>query len=186
MFTDYLSSKDLNEAIAAAQELAIPGFGKVLVDLGINRAYDSLNSVEQDHICDLVVELIAKGVFSADDLMAAVGEHAAILEDLMLDIPAAPKVLGRMMGLAISKHLCNVADVDKQASSIEAAEPRRGLIAAALVTIKDAMGENEMVDMVKKSGMDVQKQFERDEEIESYLPTLKEFAKDQGLEALLQ
>lgn len=185
LFTDYLSSNDVNEAIAAAQELVIPGFGKTLVDIGIKRAFDSLNATEQDQICEILSELGSRKILSGDDISSTVSRHCTILEDTMLDIPLAPRVLGTLMGNAIVKNVVDIALLGEQASSVEGAEPRRLLTATALNVIKAVKGEELMVSLVKEASMNIPKLLERDEEMESYLPTLKEFAAEQGLNMLI-
>lgn len=185
LYTDFVSSNDVAEAVASAQELVIPGFGKTLVEIGINRAYDSPNPSEQLKICDVIVELVGNGVITAEEAMSAVKCHTENLEDTVLDVPAAPKVLGHIIGVSVAKGVSGINALDEQAQAVEGAEPRRGLVAATLQAVKENLGEEKMVAIVKSSNMDLRALLDRDPEIESYLPGLEEFAATVGLQAVL-
>ncbi len=185
LYTDYLSSNDVEEAVSAAQELVIPGFGPTLVNLGINRAYDLPSLSEQSKTASLVIELVSHNVISFDDVLGAVTKQTDILDDTMLDIPSAPKVLGEIMGTSVAKNLVSLPALISLAQGIKGAEARRGLVASALVKIKEISGQEEMTSMVRSENIDVAGLFEKDPEIEAYLPDTNDFLKEQGLESLI-
>lgn len=185
LFTDYLSSDNVLEAVSAAQELVVPGFGITLVDTGINRAYETPNLAEQSKISSLLVELVAHKAISPDDLEKAVGQQANILDDTMLDVPSAPKVLGEIMGSALAKKLTTMDKLLHQAQDIEGAEARRGLVVSALSQIRDLIGESDMIGMVRSGNVNMAAICRKDDEIESYLPDTAEFLSESGLDCLL-
>lgn len=185
LYTDYLSSNDVEEAVSAAQELVIPGFGPTLVNLGINRAYDLPSLSEQSKTASLVIELVSHNVISFDDVLGAVTKQTDILDDTMLDILSAPKVLGEIMGTSVAKNLVSLPALISLAQGIKGAEARRGLVASALVKIKEISGQEEMTSMVRSENIDVAGLFEKDPEIEAYLPDTNDFLKEQGLESLI-
>lgn len=185
LFTDFLSSDNVLEAVSAAQELLVPGFGIALVDIGINRAYENPNIAEQSKISSLLVDLVAHKALGIDDLVHAVGQQANVLDDTMLDVPSAPKVLGEVMGAAIAKNLTAMNNLTDQAKGIEGAEARRGLVVAALHQIRTLNGENGMIDMVRAANVNMAALCQKDDEIESYLPDTTEFLSESGLGCLL-
>lgn len=185
LFTDFLSSNNVSEAATAAQELVIPGFGLTLVDTGINRAYETPSIAEQSKISSLLVELVVHKAISIDDLVHAVGQQAKILDDTMLDVPSAPKVLGEIMGAALAKKLITMDKLISEAGDIEGAEARRGLVASALIQIKNMNGENDMIEMVGAGNVNIAALCQKDDEIESYLPDTAEFLRESGLDCLL-
>ena len=185
LFTDFLSSDNVSEAVSAAQELVVPGFGFILADTGINRAYETLSIAEQAKISSLLVELVAHGAISIDDLVNAVAQQAKILDDTMLDVPSAPKILGEIMGGSIAKKLTSIDNLLEQAQGIEGAEARRGLIVGALTQIRSLNGENDMIETVKSGNVNMAAICQRDDEIESYLPDTTEFLRESGLDCLL-
>lgn len=185
LFTDYISSRDVDEAVAAAQELLVPGFGPVLVQLGVEKAFDALDKAEQSAIVGLIVELAARGTLPSDDVGKGVQMFTLELGDIAMDVPAAPRILGGILGSMAGKDLLGLDVLAAQAAPIEDTEPRRALVAAALLAVKDVAGEDGMTAKVKEAGVDVAKLFEADEEYESHLPSGKAFAAEQGLSGVL-
>jgi translation initiation factor 4G len=185
VFTDFLSSASVKDAVAAAQELVIPGFGPTLVDIGVNRAYDTPHADEQAKICSLVVELVAHKVIAISDVLSTVETQTKSLDDTMLDVPAAPKILGDILGAALAKDMLEAAVLGMLAApeAIEGAEARRGLLAAALQQVKAARGEQEMKDAI--AGLDIVGLMAKDDEIEGYLPSTAEFLAEQALDFLV-
>ena len=96
-------------------------------------------------------------------------------------IPAAPKILGDILGAALAKDMLQAAVLGALAApeAIEGAEARRGLLAAALQQVKAARGEQEMKDAV--AGLDIVGLMAKDDEIEGYLPSTADFLAEQGL-----
>ena len=185
VFTDFLSSDSVSDAVSAARELVIPGFGPVLVEIGINRAYDTPQAAEQAKICGLIVELVANKVVTVDDVLATTETQAKSLDDTMLDVPAAPKILGYIIGGALAKGLLQAAVLGALASpdAIEGAEARRGLLAAALNQVKAAHGEQAMVEAV--AGLDIAALMAKDEEFEGHLESTEDFLSSSGLAAMI-
>lgn len=184
VFTDFLSSDSVKDAVAAAQELVIPGFGPTLVRIGINRAYDTPHAAEQAKICSLITELVAHKVIAINEVLSTVETQTQSLDDTMLDVPAAPKILGDILGAALAKDMMQGAVLGALASpeAIEGAEARRGLLAAALLQVKAARGEQEMKNAV--AGLDILALMAKDDEIEGYLPDTATFLAEQGLDGL--
>ena len=159
VFTDFLSSDSVSDAVSAARELVIPGFGPVLVEIGINRAYDTPQAAEQAKICGLIVELVANKVVTVDDVLSTTETQAKSLAKGLLQAA----VLGAL------------ASPD----AIEGAEARRGLLAAALNQVKAAHGEQAMVEAV--AGLDIAALMAKDEEFEGHLESTEEFLSSSGL-----
>lgn len=140
---------------------------------------------EQNAIIEVIVEMASQGPLSGDDIATAVSVDAEQLEDISLDIPAAPKVLGRLLGLSSVKGILKVGLVGALAGNVESAEPRRAFVSSCLSAIKEEKGEETLVGMVRDSGMDVGKLFEHDAEFENHLVNGETFAHEQGLLAVL-
>jgi hypothetical protein len=185
LFSDFLASRDLAEAVGTAQELAAPGFGRVLVRLGVEKAFDSLDEAEQTALADLVVELAAAQALADKDVRDAVGAFVAELGDIALDVPAAPRVLGRVLGCAAAAGLLGLDVLAAQAGCVEDAEPRRALVAAALHAARDAGGEDKLAELARAAELDLTKLLTHDPEFEAHLPSAAAFAEAQGLSALL-
>ena len=181
VFTDFLSSDSISDAVAAASELVIPGFGPTLVSIGINRAYDTPHAAEQAKICGLIVELVANKVVTMDDVRSTIEAQTKCLDDTMLDVPAAPKILGDVLGGVIAKGLLEGAVLGELVSLevMEGAEARRGLLAAALLQINAAHGQQAMIDAV--AGLEIAALMAKDDEFEAHLESTEEFLTAAGL-----
>lgn len=185
MYSDYLSSRNINEATAAAQELLVPGFGPVLVKIGMTKAFDAVNSAEQDVIAGLIVDLASRECLNPRDIQSATEEFAPNLEDISLDVPSAPRVIGIMLGGCVDKGLLGIDVVAAQAGLIEGAEARRNLFSAALKAVRDASGEDKMISLVKNGEVDVLTLLQHDAEFEPHLPDAAAYVRDEGLSSLL-
>ncbi len=184
LFSDYLASRSLDEAVAAAQELLVPGFGPALARTGLERAFAALDDAERGALVEVLVALAVRGALQADDLAAGAAELATELDDLALDVPSAPAVLGRALGGAAAAGLLSLAPVAEQAAGVESAEPRRAFVAAALRAVQAAGGDEAMLEAVAEGGVDVGKLFAHEEEFEGHLPPAAAFAEAEGLGAL--
>jgi translation initiation factor 4G len=181
LFSDFISSRNVNEAIAAAQELLVPGYGRILVTIGIEKAFDALNAEEQNAITRLIIDLAAGGTLAAGDVRSAIDDMVPELEDLALDVPTAPRVLGLVLGGCAEKGVFGLDVMAAQVGTVEGAEPRRALVAAALLAIKESAGAERMAELVKAGEVDVQKLLQHDAGFEGHLPDASEFAKEQGI-----
>lgn len=181
MYSDYISSKNIEEAVASAQELAIPEFKPTLIRLGLEKAFDALETGDRDAIMGLIVSLCKKEVYSGKDIREAVDGYAAQLEDLALDVPAAPRVLGGVLGMSVAAGLMDLNGVKEPVEGVESAEPRRAFVASALHAVKEAQGVDGLKAAVKASGINVLLLFENDPEFEDHLPSARKFAEEEGL-----
>jgi len=164
VYSDYLASRDAGDAGAAAAELlagAPPAFGADLVRAGLARMFEEPDSAVSSSIAALVASLAAGGLPGLPPSAAplAVAHPSALreglaksvggLEDLALDVPKAPGLLGGLLGAALGAGLgpgapptpaLSLADLTSLVAPIESAEPRRALIAATLKAAAAALG----------------------------------------------
>jgi translation initiation factor 4G len=140
---------------------------------------------EQVAIADVIVELAVREAISGADIRNAVEGFTSELEDISLDVPAAPKILGRVMGCSAARGLLELEIASAQAEAVEAAEPRRAFIASALNAFKELNGEDKLKAAVTESGMSVAQLLEHDAEFEGHLDDARKFAADNHLASLL-
>ena len=62
LFSDFLSSPSVDEAVGTAQELEAPGFLPKLVQLGLEKVFEVQTAREQGVLVDLLCALAARGV----------------------------------------------------------------------------------------------------------------------------
>jgi translation initiation factor 4G len=140
---------------------------------------------EQIAIADVIVELAVREAIEAKEIRKAVEDFTSELEDIALDVPAAPKILGRVMGCAAARGLLGLDIASAQAMTVEAAEPRRAFVVGALNAFKELNGEEKLKSAVKESELDVAQLLEHDPEFEAHLDNTKKFAEDNQLAGLL-
>lgn len=182
LFSDYIASPNINEALAAAQELLVPDFAKTLVIIGCEKAFDCLEEKEQNAIVEVMVELTKRGAIPKDALIDGIGEMTSMLEDLALDFPSATRILGRTLGLAAADGLVGLDVVVGQAEGTESAEPRRAFIAAALRAAKEKNGADGLTKLC--TGLKFGAALEHDPEFDGELPSAAEFLDSQGLQGV--
>lgn len=136
-------------------------------------------------LVDLLAALAARGVLGADDLKEGTAALVGGLEDIALDIPAAPRLLGRLLGAAAAGGLLGLDWAAKAVGGVESAEPRRGFVAATLRAVQDAGGDDKLQQLVGEAGLDLPKLLEADPEFDGadVLPPA-EFLRQQGLGVL--
>ena len=181
LFSDFLSSNDLDEALGTAQELVIPGFGRTLVRIGLEKAFDSLVDAEQVAIGSLIVDLAVRKAISGKDIRFAVDEFTCVLADLSLDVPAAPKILGRVMGLSAAEGLLPLDVTSAMLGVVEDTEPRRAFIVATLLAFQESKGDDAVIAALQAVEMNVLDILEHDTEFEAHLQPAKTFAEEQGI-----
>lgn len=57
-----------------------------------------------------------------------------------LDIPAAPKLLGELCGLAVAEQVVELSQLPTMMEPVESADPKRKYVGAALKQIKVRLG----------------------------------------------
>jgi translation initiation factor 4G len=150
----------------------------------LEKAFDALSEAEQLSLVDLLAALAARGVLGGDDLKEGTAEVMAGLEDFALDIPAAPRLLGRLLGAAAFGGLLGLDWAAEAVRSCESAEPRRAFVAAALKAVEEAGGDERLLVLVKEAALDLPALLAHDPEFDGDMPAPQEFLRSQGLGVL--
>lgn len=82
LFMEFMASNDKKEALTCARELAVPEFLEQLIDIGVQLLLDNTKPREQAMIADLIAEMCAEKVFTADILVQGLKVTTDQLEDL--------------------------------------------------------------------------------------------------------
>lgn len=151
------------------------------LQIGLEKAFDTVNEKEQLVLVDLIAALAQRGVVPADDLREGVSILTEQLADIALDIPSAPRLLGRLLGAAAASGLLGLDVVAAQATPVESAEPRRVFVAAALAAVQQGGGDAKLKALVADGGMKLEHLIAHDPEFDGDLPTAADFLRCQGL-----
>lgn len=153
--------------------------------IGLEKAFDALNERDQLALVDLLSSLAARGVLGGDDLKEGTAALLEGLEDIALDIPSAPRLLGRLLGAAAAGGLLGLDWPAARGGAVESAEPRRAFLAAALRAVQEAGGDDRLQQLVAEAKLDLQQLLASDPEFDpADLPPPAEFLRQQGLGVL--
>lgn len=137
----YLSTLDKKEAQECVAELAAPAdFMPKLVEAVLEAMMNSLKDKEAVALEELLMHLHIAGVLSAADVEAGLRTFAGQLEDLALDVPKAPKLLGGALGAAVLNGVLPIDAMPRLLDGESAIEPKREFAAEAFKRV--AAGED--------------------------------------------
>jgi len=184
---EYVSVGDAAEAVTCGRELeagaGAAAAGKALVQFGLEEALDAVRERDQGAVLGLLAALAAAGLVGPAQLAAGLGAYAENLEDVALDYPAAPGLLGRFAGAALATGALELPALAAMLAGVESARPRRELIAVALNAVKAAKGDAGLAAVCKgfsaAAVLAVDADIDGDEE-----PPAAAFLKQHGLSAV--
>lgn len=104
------------------------------------------------------------------------------LEDLALDVPLSPQILGRTAAALAEAGALRFADVPGLVAAVEAVEPKRHFFRHLLSALAVSLGEPGAAAMVADSGARLVPLLEADAELDPNAPTVRDFVKSEGLD----
>ena len=142
LFEEYKSASDLKEALLCVQDIAkrAPDSAAAVELFCVLAVQDVVNdSTERaaEQMTKLLAYAAEHGAVSAAPLQAAVGKQLSQLDDLAIDVPMAPKLLGMVLGGLISAKALEAAYLRTGCELMEDMLYRRDLAVAALAHIKE-------------------------------------------------
>lgn len=185
MLAEFIASNDTAEALTCVQEINAPGSGPALVRQFVEYLFDLTKEREQAMLVALVVTFLVKDAISRADFLSAMERFSKQLEDLSLDVPKAPKLLGDLVGHAVTEKALDLDVLPGLCSQSESAEPRRDFAAATFSYIKDKAGEEQLKELCTKAKLQAGQFLAAVPEIDPPdLPEPKAFLASQGLSAV--
>lgn len=179
-YQEYLSVGDYKEAAACIREIqATPkaDMSKV-VETGLKLLLDTTKERERTALITLLQKLGEDKVLTSQQLTAALGSYTNQLEDLALDVPYAPDLLGKLTGALVNAGLASLEQLEELLKDVESAEPRRGLVASTLKAVKAKNAP-----AIKAAPASVAKLLAADE-MDGDIPSVADFLKEAGLSEL--
>jgi translation initiation factor 4G len=181
LFSEYLGSADVQEAVTCAQEICTDEFRPKLLQMAIDQLYESMKPREHEMLAELMAQFQVQKVVSQQQLLDAVSEQTTALEDLSLDVPQAPKLLGLLVGQAVAAGALQLTALPNMLDGVESAKPKREFVAATLQRLKAKAGEAKMADQVKAAKLDLQSTLKADPEFDGNMPEVSKFLAQEGL-----
>lgn len=154
LLDEFVASGDKTEAVTCLQEIEDPAFMHKVVEAALNKVLASVSSREQDALCDLLVHLNQQGgLISSEHIVTGLATFTSQLEDLSLDVPAAPQLLGGFFGKAVSGGAAVLDVLPDMLEGDYGAGPKRAFTAAALKTLQAKLGDAGLAQLCHTSGI---------------------------------
>lgn len=113
---------------------------------------------------------------------AAVQEHTQGLEDLAMDVPLSPQILGLALAAIFSAGAMQLSSLEGLLEKVESCEPKRRLVASLMPQLADELGKDGAAQMVKESGLAMGVLLDADSDLEPGVPSVFDFVKVQGID----
>lgn len=128
MFKEFLSSADKKEAGMCIEEICSSSEEQSIeaINCGIQIMFDCVADRDHSMLIELLVWLASptQSLLSKDSFLLGLKSKTDQLDDLVLDIPKAPELCGRLLGKAIENQVAEIEDLPKLCESILGAEAR--------------------------------------------------------------
>ncbi len=148
--------------------------------------FNALKDKEQDVLLDLLLHLHEAGAINSAHVVDAVASFTTQLEDLAMDVPKAPALLGRFFGSCVSRSIASLELLPQLMEGDASVGPKRTFSAAAFKAIRGAKGGDEAlkkmcadVSLAAGSFLAADPEFDRDE------PALEEWLNSEGLTGIV-
>ena len=141
LFAEYKSAADLKEALLCVQDIQkrapeAAAATELVCVLAVQDVIDDSSDRCAEQMTKLLAYLAENGAVSAEALQAALGKQLAQLDDLAIDVPMAPKLLGTILGGLVASKAVEAAYLRTGCEKVEDMLYRRDLAVAALLHIK--------------------------------------------------
>ena len=143
LLSEYNSAADVAEALIVVQ-----GLEARATDAAATRAAICAAVVQMvidgstERLAELMLKLLAHlavaGKFGGEVVCAALGQFVAMLEDLAIDVPKAPKLLGIIVAGLIAQKVAQPAYLRTACEQVEDMLTRRDFAVAVLLELKEA------------------------------------------------
>jgi len=101
LLNEYICVFDIGEALLCLKELNAPEFMPRAVEMMFTLMFDCTKDKEHMALIDLLVQLCKRNGCTKEDLVAGMKTQTDCIEDLRLDIPLAPKLIGMFLSSAM-------------------------------------------------------------------------------------
>ena len=108
--------------------------------------------------------------------------HTEGLEDLSMDVPMSPQILGRALAALLIGGAVQFACLEGLLDKVESCEPKRRLVAKLMPPLEEGLGREGAVAMVKESGVPMGVLLDADAAFEPSAASVFDWVKMEGLE----
>ena len=184
MLDEYVVVGDVAEALLCVQELYAPEHAERISAMLYDRSIEDSKEKTTELLAKLASELVGKKAIAASSFKAATCELFKGLDDLAIDVPMTPKLVGSIVGELAAKKLFPLSWLAEACEPVEDFEVKRKVCAEILLSVKKALGESSLMEIVRSDNFDASS-FLTDEEEEKEGEKLSTFLKGKGLTCVL-
>ncbi|KAG2438700.1 hypothetical protein HXX76_005246 [Chlamydomonas incerta] len=184
LYQEFTSTLDKAEATTCVRELGSQHLAKV-VEIGLDQIFNSLKDKEQDALLDLLLHLHEAGAITSENVVDALTTFTTQLEDLSMDVPKAPQLLGRFYGSCVSRNIASLDLLPQLMEGDASVEPKRRFSGAAFKVLRGAKGDAELTKLCSEVGLTASTFLSADPEFDKDEPALEEWLKSEGLTGLV-
>jgi translation initiation factor 4G len=183
LLTEYVSSADVGEALLCVKELNSIEFMPKVVELIISSILDNAKPAEKDLLVNLLVSLKTRNAISESDLATGLHAHTDLLEDLAIDVPLAPQLIGEAVAACIVGGAATLGLMKELCEKMEGCEVTRKFVITILLKLRQkGMG---LKDLLSEFAMNLEEVLKADPEFDPPdLPSVKDFLAKKGLSSL--
>ncbi|KZV33993.1 eukaryotic translation initiation factor isoform 4G-1 [Dorcoceras hygrometricum] len=145
LMEEYLSIGDLGEALQCVQELKSPSYHPEFVEVAISLGLEK-NPPCVEPVSKLLEYLYTQNVLSAKDITGGFLLYAALLEDLVIDIPKAPHNFGEIIGKLVLARVLDFMIVKEILTKSSDDFLQKSVFAAIMKVVKSVPAGNELLD----------------------------------------
>ena len=176
---EYLQVLDLKEAVLCVKEIVAEArdaeASGAMTTAMLDRVINDSNDKTRDAVAKLLVACVKECGVDAKVVLGDLDEQVGMLEDVAIDVPMAPKLLGYVCASLVVEGVAEASHVAASAEKIdEGGMPtRREYVAAVLKELK-ARGKKSVGEYVKEGGIDLAKLLTGDEKFDGPLDAFLE------------
>ena len=152
-----------------------------MVTAGVQEVFDAQREKDEKLLLGLLVTLLTKKALKVEELVAGLQTYTSALEDLSLDVPKAPQILGTVWGQCAAEGVVPLGQMGELLADEEGAEAKRKFAAAAFAAVK-AAGEGKLKELA--GGVKVGELLKAGE-FDGDLPSVEDWLKSEGLSGVV-
>ena len=181
LLEEYLANSDDKEAVLTVQELNAPEFMSQLVYMALEKLLDVLRPRDQQLVVQLVAVLFAGGMLTKEDVSSGFMTFGEALEDLAVDYPMAPKLLGAFMGRLVAEGALSMGLLNDILERLSYCSQRREFAAAVFQACRAKGGDAVVSQKCRESAISAGVLLKHDPEMDGKMDEVEVFLKAEGL-----
>jgi hypothetical protein len=120
--------------------------------------------------------------WSSTECIGMLQEHMAMLDDLAVDIPLAPTIIGKFLAALLEQGTMPTSTLEKFFEASEMAEPKRAVFKNLMRSLETSLGQAPAAEMLTKGDVHMGPFLDADKSLEPALPSVFDFVKMEKLE----